>query len=54
MAETYARLVYDQALHDRLLAEVLAADPAEPGFTLMNVLAQERAQVLVASGKEFF
>lgn len=54
MAETYARLVYDQPLHDRLLAEVLAADPAEPGFTLMNVLAQERAKALVASGREFF
>lgn len=54
MAETYARLVFDQALHDRLLAEVLAAEPAEPGFTLMNVLAQERAKALVASGKDFF
>ncbi|WP_374602402.1 TRAP transporter TatT component family protein [Arenimonas sp.] len=54
MAETYARLVYDQPLHDRLLDEVLAADPAEPGFTLMNVLAQERAKALVASGREFF
>ncbi|KFL37824.1 TRAP transporter TatT component family protein [Arenimonas donghaensis] len=54
MAETYSRLVFDQALHDRLLAEVLAADPAEPGFTLMNVLAQERAHALVASGKDFF
>lgn len=54
MAETYSRLVYDQPLHDRLLAEVLAADPTEPGFTLMNVLAQERAKALVASGKDFF
>ncbi|MAL03277.1 MAG: hypothetical protein CL625_03230 [Arenimonas sp.] len=54
MAERYARLVYDQPLHDRLLAEVLAADPAAPGFTLMNVLAQERAKALVASGREFF
>lgn len=54
MAETYARLVFDQALHDRLLAEVLAADPREPGFTLMNVLAQERAKQLVESGKDFF
>ncbi len=54
MAETYARLVYDQPLHDRLLAEVLAAEPAEPGFTLMNVLAQERAHTLVASGRDFF
>lgn len=54
MAEYYARLVFDQDLHDRLLAEVLAADPAEPGFTLTNVLAQERATALVASGKDYF
>lgn len=54
MAEYYARLVFDQALHDRLLSEVLAADPAEPGFTLTNVLAQERAKALVDSGKDYF
>jgi hypothetical protein len=54
MAEYYARLLFDQELHDRLLAEVLAADPAEPGFTLTNVLAQERAKALVASGKDYF
>lgn len=53
-AETYARLVFDQALHDRLLAEVLEADPREPGFTLMNVLAQERAKALVESGRDYF
>lgn len=54
MAEYYARLVFDQALHDRLLAEVLAAEPRQPGFTLMNVLAQQRAQALQASGRDFF
>ncbi len=54
MAEYYARLLFDQELHDRLLAEVLAADPAEPGFTLTNVLAQERAKALVESGKDYF
>lgn len=54
LAEYYARLVFDQELHDRLLAEVLAADPRAPGFTLMNVLAQERAKALVESGKDYF
>lgn len=54
MAEYYARLLFDQELHDRLLAEVLAADPREPGFTLMNVLAQQRAKTLVESGKDYF
>lgn len=54
MAEYYARLLFEQDLHDRLLDEVLAADPAEPGFTLMNVLAQQRAAALVESGKDYF
>jgi hypothetical protein len=54
MAEYYARLTFDQPLHDRLLSEVLAADPVEPGFTLMNVLAQQRAAALVESGKDYF
>ena len=54
MAEYYARLVFDQELHDRLLDEVISADPAEPGFTLTNVLAQERAKALVVSGKDYF
>lgn len=54
MAEFHARLVFDQALHDRLLAEVLAADPRAAGYTLMNTLAQVRARELQASGVDFF
>lgn len=54
MAEYYARLVFDQELHDRLLTDVLEADPKAPGFTLMNVLAQQRAEKLRESGKDFF
>lgn len=54
MAQYYARLVFDQALHDRLLDEVLAADPKAPGLTLMNVLAQSHARDLQASGKDYF
>jgi hypothetical protein len=53
-AEFYARLVFDQALHDRLLNEVLAADPVAPGFTLTNTLAQDRARKLLESGKDYF
>lgn len=53
-AERYARLVFDQELHDRLLNEVIAADPHAPGLTLVNVLAQARAKKLLASGKDFF
>lgn len=48
MARHYARLVFDQPLHDSLLQAVLAADPREPGLTLSNVLAQEQARRLLA------
>ena len=54
MAEFHARLVFDQALHDQLLNEVLAADPKAPRLTLMNTLAQTRAKALLASGKDYF
>ncbi len=53
-AQAYARLVYDRDLHDRLLREVLEADPKEPGLTLLNVLAQRRAKVLLESGESYF
>lgn len=53
-AEFYSRLVFDQSLHDRLLGEVLAADPVAPGFTLTNTLAQSRARQLLESGKDYF
>ena len=53
-AEHYARLVFDRDLHDKLLNEVLAADPHAPGLTLINVLAQQRARKLLDSGKDYF
>lgn len=53
-AQFYARLVFDQELHDRLLGEVIAAAPEAPRLTLMNVLAQQRAAALLASGKDYF
>ena len=46
-ARLYARLVFNRALHDRLLTEVLAANPQEPDLTLSNVLAQQQAQQLL-------
>ncbi|MCB1759205.1 MAG: hypothetical protein KDI68_05405 [Gammaproteobacteria bacterium] len=51
-ARRYARLVFDRTLHDRLLHEVLQADPEEPGLTLSNVLAQRLAAKLMQ--EEFF
>lgn len=53
-AQFYARLVFDQALHDRLLNEVLAADPVAPRLTLVNMLAKRKAKALLESGKDFF
>jgi hypothetical protein len=53
-ARRYARLVFDQELHDRLLTEVLEAPAEEPGLTLFNVLARQEAQTLLASSKEYF
>jgi len=53
-AEGYARLLYERELHDSLLNEVIAADPIEPGSTLPNVLAQRRAEELLASADDYF
>ena len=53
-AEGYARLLYDRDLHDRLLNEVMAADPEVPGNTLLNVLAQRQAADLLSSADDYF
>jgi len=53
-AQQYARMVYDRDLHDRLLREVLAADPRVPELVLQNTLAQERARVLMAGADDYF
>jgi hypothetical protein len=53
-ARRYARIVYDRALHDRLLGEVLAADAKEPDLTLANVLAKRQAKELLATADNYF
>jgi hypothetical protein len=53
-ARRYARLVFDQELHDRLLTEVLDAPVDAPLYTLFNVLAKQEAQTLLATSKEYF
>ncbi len=53
-ARFYARALYKQELHDRLLHEVLAANPRKPGLTLLNTLAQREARELLASGPDHF
>lgn len=53
-AEHYARLVFDQELHDRLLKQTLSADSREPGLTLINTLAKQRAVQLLAESQDYF
>lgn len=53
-AENYARLVFDRELHDRLVTEVIEADPSAGDLTLSNRLAQERARELRSSADPFF
>ncbi|HEX7719819.1 MAG TPA: TRAP transporter TatT component family protein [Woeseiaceae bacterium] len=53
-ARGYARMLYERELHDRLLNEVLAADPQVPGYTLTNVLAQRDAAAMLATADDYF
>lgn len=53
-AQHYARLVFDRELHDRLLQEVLTAEPEVPGYALSNTLAQQKAQELLDSAQDYF
>ena len=53
-AEKYARRMFNQELHDKLLNDVLKAEPRSKGFTLTNMLAHEQAKELLASGKDYF
>ena len=53
-AEQYARLMFEQELHDRLLQEVLDTDPTAEGLTLINHLAQRQAAILLAESSDYF
>jgi hypothetical protein len=53
-ARYYARMVFNQELHDKLLNDVLASPAASPGMTLINTLAQEQARQLLDGSSEFF
>jgi hypothetical protein len=53
-ARGYARLLYERELHDQLLNEVLATEVEQPDLTLFNLLAREQAELLLASGDEYF
>ncbi len=53
-AKGYAKLLYERELHDRLLNEVLEADPNQDGFVLTNVMAQKEAAALLAEADDYF
>ena len=54
MAEHYARAVFDQEMHDRLLRAVLAQPAEAPQLTLINMLAKRRAEILLAESPDYF
>ena len=54
LAKYYARMIYDRELHDRLLREVLEADPDVSGLTLSNTMAQQDAKRLLDESSSYF
>jgi hypothetical protein len=53
-AKGYAKMLYERELHDRLLSEVIAADPYVDGLTLSNVLAKREAARLLLEADDYF
>ena len=53
-AEKYARLVFDKELHDKLLTEVINASVENDESTLINSIAQHKAELLLAQSDEYF
>jgi len=53
-ARYYARALYDRDLHDRLLNDVISAEPNHDGYTLFNTLAQREAQELLDAADDYF
>jgi hypothetical protein len=53
-ADKYGKMMFDQELYNRLLGEVIQADPKTKGFTLINTLAQKKARILLEQGAEYF
>lgn len=53
-AEKYARLVFDRPLHDRLLGEILAADISQSPQRLIDTIAKQKAERLLAGADDYF
>ena len=53
-AEHYARLIFDQQLHDQLLKQVIETEDDPENLVLVNTLARHRAEILLKESNEFF
>ena len=53
-ARYYARMVFNQEFHDKLLREVLESPATEPGLTLIITLATELARKRLDESSDFF
>lgn len=53
-AKNYARGILDRELHDKLLQEIITADPHAPDLTLSNIMAQQQAKELLQSADDYF
>ncbi len=53
-AKQYARLMFEQELHDDLLQQAINTNPYHDGLTLMNHLAQQEARELLATSADYF
>ena len=53
-ARHYARLVFNRELYERLLQQVISADPIVPDLTLGNMLAQQQAKEFLVKANDYF
>jgi hypothetical protein len=54
-AKSYAKMVFDRELYEKLLEEVLLFDIATaPPLTLSNLVAQKQARKLLAEIDDYF
>jgi hypothetical protein len=53
-AEKYARLIFDRALHDKLLREIIASDSSQSQLRLIDTIAKAKAKTLLESADDYF
>jgi len=53
-ARHYARAIYDQELHDKLLHTVINSSAEIQNLTLINTIAKAEARTLLANGEDYF